>query len=79
MEPTAGDVMSKVDELSMNPAEFGNLANRTALWKSQKLVGGRKIRITGHLILEFPNIVCSNEPHVRLRTYFSESFEAVPS
>ncbi len=29
-----------VDELTVNPAEFGNLANRTILWKSQKRVGG---------------------------------------
>ena len=40
--------------LPMNPAEFGNPANRTILWKSRKLVRGRKIRIIGHLILEFP-------------------------
>ena len=27
-----------VDELAMNPAEFGNLASRITSWKSQKLV-----------------------------------------
>ena len=33
---------STVDVLAMNPSEFGNLANRTTLWKSQEPVGGKR-------------------------------------
>ena len=33
---------STVEELGMNPAESGKLAAGTILWKSQKLVGGKR-------------------------------------
>ncbi len=34
-------------ELVVNPAKFGNLANRTTLSKSQKLVGGKRTIANG--------------------------------
>ena len=35
----AVDDISTVDEITMHPAEFGKLTDRTTLWKSQKRVG----------------------------------------
>ena len=33
-QAAAVDIIFTVDELGVNPAEFGNLANHTTLWKS---------------------------------------------
>ena len=72
--------LSTVDVLPSHPAESGNLANRTTLWKSQKRGGGKRTLGSSAYFTVVPGTIWDkfvNNPTAATATFVSVEVEAV--